>query len=57
LKILVYGAGVIGSLLTHNLCVAGNDVSLLARGEWADCHSYKIFCNLFKKCSDALEKT
>jgi 2-dehydropantoate 2-reductase len=36
LKILVYGAGVIGSLLTHTLCVAGNDVSLLARGEWAE---------------------
>ena len=35
MKVLVYGAGVIGSLLTHNLCEAGNDVSLLARGEWA----------------------
>ena len=35
MKIMVYGAGVIGSLLTHNLCMAGNDVSLLARGELA----------------------
>lgn len=34
MKILVYGAGVIGSYLTHVLCVAGNDVTLLARGTW-----------------------
>lgn len=32
MKILVYGAGVIGSYLTHMLCAAGNDVTLLARG-------------------------
>lgn len=36
MKVLVYGAGVIGCLLTHNLCAAGNDVTLLARGQWAD---------------------
>ncbi|MCR5147734.1 MAG: hypothetical protein K6C35_02075 [Eubacterium sp.] len=36
MKVLVYGAGVIGTLLTHNLCAAGNDVSLLARGQWAE---------------------
>ena len=34
MKILVYGAGVIGSYLAHALCAAGNDVSLLARGSW-----------------------
>lgn len=34
MKILVYGAGVIGSYLTHVLCSAGHDVSLVARGEW-----------------------
>lgn len=33
MKGLVYGAGVIGSYLTHILCSAGNDVTLLARGE------------------------
>lgn len=36
MKILVYGAGVIGSYLTHVLCAAGNDVTLLARGTWRE---------------------
>lgn len=36
MKILVYGAGVIGSYLTHVLCAAGNDVTLLARGSWRE---------------------
>lgn len=34
MKVLVYGAGVIGCYLTHVLCEAGNDVTLLARGQW-----------------------
>lgn len=34
MKVLVYGAGVIGCYLTHVLCRAGNDVTLLARGAW-----------------------
>jgi 2-dehydropantoate 2-reductase len=34
MKVLVYGAGVIGSYLTHTLCQAGNEVSLVARGRW-----------------------
>jgi 2-dehydropantoate 2-reductase len=34
MKVLVYGAGVIGSYLAHVLCQAGNDVTLLARGQW-----------------------
>lgn len=34
MKVLVYGAGVIGCYLTHILCEAGNDVTLLARGSW-----------------------
>lgn len=34
MKILVYGAGVIGCELTHVLKKGGNDVTLLARGEW-----------------------
>lgn len=34
MKVLVYGAGVIGCYLTHVLCEAGNDVTLLARGNW-----------------------
>lgn len=36
MKTLVYGAGVIGSYLTHVLCAAGNDVTLLARGDWRE---------------------
>lgn len=34
MKILVYGAGVIGCELAHMLIKAGNHVTLLARGEW-----------------------
>ena len=34
MKLLVYGSGVIGSYLAHALCSAGNDVTILARGEW-----------------------
>ncbi|WP_327232992.1 ketopantoate reductase family protein [Streptomyces sp. NBC_01317] len=33
MKVLVYGAGVLGSLLSARLYEAGHDVSLLARGE------------------------
>lgn len=36
MKILIYGAGVIGCYLTHVLCAAGNDVTLLARGIWRE---------------------
>lgn len=36
MKVLVYGAGIIGSYLTHILCLAGNEVTLLARGSWKD---------------------
>ena len=36
MKIFVYGAGVIGSYLTHVLCAAGNDVTLAARGGWRE---------------------
>ena len=36
MKILVYGAGVIGCELTHVLKMGGNDVTLLARGDWKD---------------------
>jgi 2-dehydropantoate 2-reductase len=34
MKVLVYGAGVIGCYLAHVLCRAKNEVTLLARGEW-----------------------
>jgi 2-dehydropantoate 2-reductase len=34
MNVLVCGAGVIGCYLTHVLCEVGNEVSLLARGEW-----------------------
>lgn len=34
MKVLVYGAGVIGCFLAHTLCEAGQEVTLLARGAW-----------------------
>ena len=36
MKVLIYGAGVIGCYLTHVLCAAGNNVTLLARGKWKE---------------------
>ncbi|MBQ8081986.1 MAG: ketopantoate reductase family protein [Clostridia bacterium] len=36
MRIMVFGAGVIGCYLTHVLCTAGHDVSLLARGQWKE---------------------
>lgn len=35
MKILVFGAGVLGCNLARNLFRAGRDVTLLARGSWA----------------------
>ena len=34
MKILVYGAGVLGCNLARDLFRAGKDVTLLARGNW-----------------------
>lgn len=36
MRILVYGAGVLGSLLAHYLVKGGNDVTMLARGSRVD---------------------
>lgn len=36
MKVLVYGAGVLGCNLANNLFRAGKDVTLLARGKWAE---------------------
>lgn len=36
MKILVFGAGVLGCNLARNLYRAGKDVTLLARGKWAE---------------------
>ncbi len=36
MRILVYGAGVIGANLAADLTAGGKDVTLLARGAWAD---------------------
>ena len=36
MKILVYGAGVIGGQFAHALISAGNDVTVVARGAWAE---------------------
>ncbi len=35
MDILVYGAGVVGSVYAARLKAAGHNVSLLARGQWA----------------------
>lgn len=34
MRVLVYGAGVIGCFLVHALCEAGQEVTVLARGTW-----------------------
>lgn len=34
MKVLIYGAGVIGCFLAHTLCAAGQEVTLLARSTW-----------------------
>lgn len=36
MKVLVYGAGVIGGQLVHALIKAGNDVTVIARGAWKE---------------------
>ena len=36
MRILVYGAGVLGCNLANNFFRAGKDVTLLARGKWAE---------------------
>lgn len=36
MKVLVYGAGVIGGQLVHVLMKSGNDVTVIARGEWKE---------------------
>lgn len=36
MRILVFGAGVLGCSLAKNLFRAGKDITLLARGEWAE---------------------
>ena len=36
MKILVYGAGAIGTLLIHYLCKAGNEVTVVARSTYKE---------------------
>ncbi|MBQ9032507.1 MAG: ketopantoate reductase family protein [Parasporobacterium sp.] len=36
MKVLVYGAGVIGGQLVHAMSKAGNDVTVIARGAWKE---------------------
>ena len=48
MKILVYGAGIIGSLVASQLKKNGQDVTILARGKHAaDLHSYGIVTHPF----------
>ena len=57
MKILIYGAGVLGSNLAFNLQKAGLDITLLARGNWAkqiETKGLKIKSKFFpfsKKCT------
>lgn len=44
MRILIYGAGVIGCELAHVLIRAGQDVTLLARGTWKDTLHDKGLC-------------
>ena len=41
MRVLVYGIGVIGSLTVHELCHAGNEVTVVARGRWRDVLSHQ----------------
>ncbi len=56
MKILVFGAGVLGCNLANNLSAAGKDVALLARGSWAEeiqktaCAS-RISCRPAPRCA------
>ena len=36
MRILVFGVGAIGSLMTHYLCMAGNDVTVVARSTYEE---------------------
>ncbi|MBQ8953864.1 MAG: ketopantoate reductase family protein [Clostridia bacterium] len=52
MKVMVFGAGVIGCYLTHVLCEAGHDVTLLARGAWKDAletHGLKLYHHLQRR--------
>ena len=35
MKVLIYGAGVIGGQLCHAICKGDNNVTVVARGQWA----------------------
>ena len=61
MKILVYGAGVLGCNLARNLLRAGKDVTLLARGNWAEeirknGLRIKVNCTPFVRQYDILSK-
>ena len=44
MKVLVYGAGVIGGQLVHALSIAGNDVTVIARSYSKERHSRSSAC-------------
>lgn len=55
MKVLVYGAGVIGSLMIHELITAGNEVTVIARGQWKENlenNGLRITINNKKKYTD-----
>lgn len=48
MKILVYGAGVLGCNLARNFFRSGKDITLLARGDWANKLQKNALCSLAK---------
>lgn len=50
MRILVYGAGVLGCNLARDFFKAGKDVTLLARGKWAETIKTNGLC-IKKLCS------
>ena len=53
MKVLVYGAGVIGGQLVHALSVSGNDVTVIARGLPLTMPPFRLFSIIFDR-SDSI---
>ena len=53
MRILVYGAGVIGANMAADLYASGRDVTLLARGQWAETLEQKglVIDQIFSPCT------
>jgi 2-dehydropantoate 2-reductase len=57
MKILVYGAGVVGSYLAHVLVRGGNDVTMLARGQrFKDLEKDGLIIRHYVQCKTTVDK-